>query len=240
MKNRYEREGSRAQSGRRAALVIPTVSANYAQPPKWGVDRQAVSLSQGPPSFNGQRIVHGDNAVYALDNATRIMTAQAAVRAFFMCNLHINQLFPFQQRADDASIPRPAILPRDHHHPWKRKNIVRLRDEVNSARWKIPAHGSSARSESRCSARPSNPTIGARPILRGRSPRSIERLAATRQSRQRSAPSGCPSSADSYPAGLAGAGGGPPSSSSSSPPPRDGSDTTAAPTGSIRRWRGTL
>ena len=137
-----------------------------------------MSLSQGPPSFNGQRIVHGDNAVYALDNATRIMTAQAAVRAFFMCNLHINQLFPFQQRADDASIPRPAILPRDHHHPWKRKNIVRLRDEVNSARWKIPAHGSSARSESRCSARPSNPTIGARPILRGRSP---SRLSAWRR-----------------------------------------------------------
>ena len=54
MKNRYEREGSRAQSGRRAALVIPTVSANYAQPPKWGVDRHAVSLfvSSSANSFN--------------------------------------------------------------------------------------------------------------------------------------------------------------------------------------------
>ena len=45
---------SRAPSGRRVALVIHTVSANYAQPSKWGVDRHAVFLfvSSSANSFN--------------------------------------------------------------------------------------------------------------------------------------------------------------------------------------------
>ena len=107
-----------------------------------------------------------------------------------MCNLHIKPIVSLPAAGRRHLDPEAGNLAeRRPPSVEARKTIVRLCDEVNSARWTIPARGSSARSESRCSARPSNPTIGARPILRRRSP---SRLSAWRRHAGRESPKGRP------------------------------------------------
>ena len=101
-----------------------------------------------------------------------------------MCNLHIKPIVSLPAAGRRHLDPEAGNLTeRRPPSVEARKTIVRLCDEVNSARWTIPARGSSAKSESRCSARPSNPTIGARPILRRRSPSRLSGLAAARRPR---------------------------------------------------------
>ena len=119
-----------------------------------------------------------------------------------MCNLHIKPIVSLPAAGRRHLDPEAGNLTeRRPPSVEARKTIVRLCDEVNSARWTIPARGSSAKSESRCSARPSNPTIGARPILRRRSP---SRLSAWRRHAGRESPKGGPSGCPSWvPAPLA-------------------------------------